>query len=87
MKNGLQEESWYLKQAIRRKTPTDLSSRGGKLQRTFHSIKGIFFLSELLKYECAIALSTDRGFEELFKRFLQISHIFGAGSLIRGVHR
>ena len=43
-------------------------------------------LSELLKYECTVALSTDRGFEELFKCLLQVGHILGACSLIRRVH-
>lgn len=43
-------------------------------------------LSELLKYECTVALSTDRGFEELLKCFLQVGHILGACSLIRGMH-
>lgn len=32
-------------------------------------------LSELLKYECTVALSTDRGFEELFKCLFQVGHI------------
>ena len=43
-------------------------------------------LSELLKYECTVALSTDRGFEELFKCLFQVGHILGACSLIRRVH-
>lgn len=43
-------------------------------------------LSELLKNKCTVALSTDRGFEELFKCLFQVIHILGAGSLIRGVH-
>ena len=43
-------------------------------------------LSELLKYKRTVALSTDRGFEELLKCFLQVGHILGACSLIRGMH-
>ena len=43
-------------------------------------------LSELLKYKCTVALSTDRRSEELFKCLLEVSHILGACSLIRGVH-
>ena len=74
---------------------------GGRRQKeTFHTViwtgrikirrKHEYFrrilLSELFKYECTVALRTDRGFEELFKCLLEVSHILGACSLIRRVH-
>ena len=56
-----------------------------KIRRKHEYFRRIL-LSELFKYECTVALRTDRGFEELFKCLLEVSHILGACSLIRGVH-
>ena len=56
-----------------------------KIRRKHEYFRRIL-LSELLKYKRTVALSTDRGFEELLKCFLQVGHILGACSLIRRVH-
>ena len=59
---------------------------GRKISESETRIFRRILLSELLKYECTVALSTDRGFEELFKCLFQVGHILGACSLIRRVH-